>query len=264
MLGIEGVVGADQVGAHDRGRVSHRVEGHITIRKYPGILGRAIPADDPDILKLSDLAAKRIAAPRSSFPRILFPVLSAKGKIDLTRVRWQNLSPKELLPALIRGSVDAVASSAMVAHQYRAEAAKIGRRVTVLPLADAGVNPYSLVFAAPQEFIEKNPALARAFVRATARGTAAALERPRDALKAFLKANPAALPARTRAEWRTAHGLIYSPGDRGAEFGKFTRPRIEEMRRNLARLRTLRTISSTIGVYSNALMPAIRPRPGSL
>jgi len=215
----------------------------------------------PDISQLFDLAGKRIAAVRSSFSRFLFPALSAKGKIDLAKVHWQNLPPKSLLPALVRGKIDAVASSTMVAYQYRTAAQKKGKRLFILPLADAGVNPYSLILATSQEFIEKSSVLVRAFVRATAQGTAAALERPREALMAFLKVNPAALPARVGAEWRVAHSLIYSPQSSGPGFGKFSHSRIEEMRNILARLQRLQTIPSTIGVYSNAFMPSIRPLP---
>ncbi len=217
-----------------------------------------------EIGRIADLAGKRIAAPRSSLPRILFPRLAGKGKINLKEVRWISLAPAELLPALISGKVDAVASSRMAAHQYRVAAAKKGGALSVLPLADAGVNIYSLVLAAPKSFITKNPGLAKSFVRATAEGMAAALERPGAALETFLKANPAVIHARARSEWRVAHSLIYPPEARRSPLGRFERSRVEEMRRTLSRIRNLRTISSSINVYSNEFVPALRPRPGSL
>ena len=216
------------------------------------------------IRRIADLAGKRIAAPRSSLPRILFPRLAGEGKINLKEVHWVSLAPAELMPALIAGKVDAVASSTMVAHQYRVAASKKGGALSVLPLADAGVNIYSLVLAAPKAFITKKPGLAKSFVRATAEGVAAALERPGAALKIFLKANPAAIRPRARAEWRVAHSLIYPLEARRSPLGRFERSRIEEMRKILTRIRNLRTVSSSIDVYSNELVPALRPRPGAL
>ena len=213
------------------------------------------------IRRLSDLAGRRVAAPRSSLPRLLFPGLRAGAKLDLRKVSWLSLPPAELLPALIGGKADAVASSAMVAFQYRAAAREKGESLTVLPFAEAGVNPYSLVLAAPKTFIQKNAALAKAFVRATAEGVAAALERPGPAFEIFIQANPALIPERAKAEWRVAHSLIYPPEARGAALGVFQKDRVEKTRKSLARIRNLQTVSSSIGVYSNDLLPRLRPRP---
>ncbi len=216
-----------------------------------------------DISRLSDLNGKRIAAPRSSFPRIMFPGLEPAGKMNLKKISWVNLPPGELLPALISGKVDAVATSLMNSYQYWVAARKRGKDITHLPFAGAGVNPYSLVLASPKSFITKNPKLAKAFVHATAEGVAAALERPGEALKAFLKLNPAADPERSRAEWREAHKLMYLPGRGSAALGKFNRNRVEKMRKFLARIGNFRNTSTSIDIYSNDLLPMLKPQPGT-
>lgn len=216
----------------------------------------------PDISRLSHLNGKRIAAPRSSFPRIMFPALETEGKVNLKKISWVNLSSGELLPALITGKVDAVASSLMNGHQYRTAALKRGKDITHISYASAGVNPYSLVLASPKFFIAKNPKLAKNFVHATAKAMAAALERPRAALKAFLKRNPAADPDRSRAEWREAHKLMYPRGRGGVPLGKFNRNRVEKMRKFLARIGNFRNTSTSVDIYSNDLLPILRPQPG--
>ncbi|MBT3434233.1 MAG: ABC transporter substrate-binding protein [Nitrospinaceae bacterium] len=215
----------------------------------------------PDISSLSDLNGMRIAAPRSSFPRIMFPALKTAGKVNLKKISWVNLSPRDLLPALITGKVDAVASSLMNDYQYRAAARRKGKDITPLPFYGAGVNPYSLVLATPKSFINKNPKLAKAFVHATAKGMAAALERPEAALKTFIKLNPAADPSRSRAEWRAAHKLMYRPGSGDTTLGKFDRNRVERMRIFLTRIRNFRNTSTSIDIYSNDLLPILRPQP---
>ena len=117
---------------------------------------------------------------------------------------------------------------------------------------------------APKSFISKKAGLAKSFVRATAEGMAAALERPSAALRVFLKANPATVPDRVRAEWRTAHSLIYPPSARGKALGKFDTGRMKRMRKFLMRLQTFRAVPSTFGIYSNHLLPSLRPKPKSL
>ena len=44
----------------------------------------------PDISSLSDLNGMRIAAPRSSFPRIMFPALKTAGKVNLKKISIDN------------------------------------------------------------------------------------------------------------------------------------------------------------------------------
>jgi len=217
-----------------------------------------------DIRRLADLANKRIAAPRASFPRVAFPELGRGAKIDLARLRWHSLTPDELLPALIEGRVDAVAASTLVAFQYRQAARARGKDVAVFPYAEAGVNPYSLILVSMDSVQAKDPELVKAFVGATAEALAAAVERPREALQVFLKGNPALGPDRVGAEWRAALGLIYPPEARQAGLGHFDENRLKQMNTLLGRIRSLRLESPLAALYTNAHVPALKPRPGTL
>ena len=217
-----------------------------------------------DIRGLADLAGKRLAAPRTSFPRVLFKELGARGKINLKKIRWLNLSPGELLPALVEGKIDAVASSTMVAHQYRKAARRKGKKIAVYPYADAGVNPYSLLLISMESVLAKDPTAAAAFVRATAEGLAAALERPREAFRVFLRGNPGQEPERARAEWREALSLIHPKGAGSAGLGQFEKGRMENTRKILSGIRNLRPGTSSADLYTNRLLPVLRPKPGSL
>jgi len=217
----------------------------------------------PDIGKLADLADKKIAAPRSSFPRLLFPELKSGGKVDLARVRWQDLTPEQLLPALIEGKVDAVAASTLVAHQYRLAASQKGRELALFPYAEAGVNPYSLLLVSMDSVLAKDGPLVRSFVQATAEGLAAAIARPREALQAFLKSNPALGPERIGDEWREALLLIYPPEARRAGLGRFEEARLDEMQALLGRVRNLRLDAPLSKIFTNDFVPLLRPSPGS-
>ncbi len=217
-----------------------------------------------DIRGLADLAGKRLAAPRASFPRVLFKELGARGKINLKKVRWLNLPPGELLPALVEGKIDAVASSTLMAYQYREAARGNGKKIAAYPYADAGVNPYSLLLVSMESVLAKDSTAAAAFVRATAEGTAAALERPREALRIFLKGNPGQEPDRAKAEWREALALIHPKEAGRAGLGQFEKGRMEDTRQILSGIRNLRPGASSADLYTNRLLPVLRPKPGSL
>ena len=87
---------------------------------------------------------------------------------------------------------------------------------------------------------------------------------PSDSLRVFLKANPATAPDGVRAEWRTAHSLIYPPAARGKALGRFDMGQMKRMRKFLMRLQTFRAVPSTFDIYSNRLLPSLRPKPKSL
>lgn len=216
----------------------------------------------PDIRDFTDLAGKQIGAPRSSFPRVLFKELGARKKVDLKKVRWLNLSPGDLLPALAGGKVDAVATSTLAAYPYRQAARKKGKSLAIFPYAGAGVNPYSLLLVSVDSVLNRDPEMAAAFVRATAEGTADALSNPRKALGLFLKKNPGQDPDRAEAEWRGALSLIYPEQARKAGLGKFEETRIENMRKILGGIRNIGPTPSS-SLYTNELLPVLRPRVGS-
>lgn len=217
--------------------------------------------DRPDLRALSDLNGKRLAAPKASFPRVLFPQLAKAAGIKLATLHWLDLTPGELLPALVEGRADAVASSSLVAYPYREAARRKGKNIRIFPYAEAGVNPYSLVLTSTDTFLAKEPRRAKAFVRATVQAVAAALENPRQAFRVFFKMNPTLGEKRLGAEWRAALPLIYPAEARRAGLGHFQQERLQQMRQMLAQVRNLSTGIPLERFYTNDLVPNLRPRP---
>ncbi|OGL58243.1 MAG: hypothetical protein A3J27_02930 [Candidatus Tectomicrobia bacterium RIFCSPLOWO2_12_FULL_69_37] len=215
----------------------------------------------PDIQKLADLAGKGVGAPRASFPRLLFPELRLGPAFDLAKIRWRDLTPDHLLPALIEGNVDAVAASTLVAHQYREAAAKAGKEIAVFPYAAAGVNPYGLVLVTTEAQIAKDAALVGALAGAVARAAAASLSRPAEALQAHLKENPALGPERNGAEWREAMALIYPPEARRAGLGRFEAGRLQAFQSLMEKIRGLKLDAPSTRVFTNQYLPVLRPSP---
>lgn len=216
----------------------------------------------PDIRKLGDLAGKAVGAPRASFPRLIFPELGLGPRFDLGKIRWQNLTPDQLLPALLEGKVDAVAGSTLVAHQYREAASKAGKEIAVFPYADAGVNPYGLLLVTTEAQIAQDAGLVKALAGAVAQAAAASLARPADALQAHLKVNPALGPGRTGAEWREAMALIYPPEARRAGLGRFEEARLKELQALMEKTRGLKLDAPLSRAFTNQFLPPLpRPRP---
>ena len=214
----------------------------------------------PDLQRLPDLAGKVIGAPHASYPRLLFPELRLGPAFDLGQVRWRNLSPDELLPALLEGKVDAVAASALVASQYRAAAELVKKDISMFPYAGAGVNPYGLVLVTTEDQIKRDSARVRAMAAAVAHAAAAALSRPGDALRAFQKENPVSAPARSASEWEEAAKLI-RPSARPAGLGRFDGARLEEFQALMAKLLNRRLDVPIGSVFTNRFLPGPAPTP---
>ncbi|MDA1000022.1 MAG: ABC transporter substrate-binding protein [bacterium] len=211
-----------------------------------------------------DLKSKKIAAPRASFPRIIFPGLQPQTGLDPAQVLWQNLRPESLLPALISGQVDAVVSSTIAAYQYHEAARLAGKSIAVFPYARAGLNPYSLLLNTKDSLVEKQPELVRDFIRATAEALAAAIEQPRKALSTFLQVNPELGEKRIAAEWSAALALTYPASARHIGLGLFDRKRMENMKALLIQTRKLKIETPISHYFTNDLLPRLRPVPGNL
>jgi putative hydroxymethylpyrimidine transport system substrate-binding protein len=93
-----------------------------------------------------------------------------------------------LVPPLLRGSVDAVIGTYWVWEKVQIELE--GKTVNVIRLTDHGVPDfYESVLITSDGIVRKNPALIRRFLRASGRGWKFVMDRPEEALQILLKKN---------------------------------------------------------------------------
>ncbi|HEX2097169.1 MAG TPA: ABC transporter substrate-binding protein [Solirubrobacterales bacterium] len=147
---------------------------------------------------IADLRGKTIATAGIPYQDAYLETILSRAGLAPSDVKTVNVG-YGLLPALVGGRADA-----MLGGFRNVEGVDLrlrGKAPVVTPVDRLGVPTYDeLVLVANRESLEDDPERVRVFLAALARGTAAAIERPNEAVKALLDANPDLDPRLTRAE----------------------------------------------------------------
>jgi putative hydroxymethylpyrimidine transport system substrate-binding protein len=157
---------------------------------------------------IADLRGKTIATAGIPYQDAYLRTILARTSLSPSDVRTVNVG-FGLLPALAGGRADA-----MLGGFRNVEGVDLrlrGLDPVVTPVDQLGVPSYDeLVLVARRDRLEEDPEEIRLFIAALARGTAAAIERPNEALAALLEANPDLEPKLTRAELAATLPLLDS------------------------------------------------------
>jgi putative hydroxymethylpyrimidine transport system substrate-binding protein len=130
---------------------------------------------------IADLKGKTIAIPGLSFQRAFLANVLARGGLTLDDVEVRKVG-NDLVPNLVRGKADAIFGGS--ANLEGADLRARGFAPVITPVRSLGIPDYDeLVLVARADRVEEEPDVMRDFAVAVARGSAAAAERPHEALK---------------------------------------------------------------------------------
>lgn len=140
---------------------------------------------------VADLKGKTIAIPGLPFQRKFLEYVLAREGLTSADVTIEDVG-YELVPALVSGRADAIFGGTWNLEGAELEAR--GEHPVITHAEDLGLPAYDeLVVIARTERLSEEPRLARDFMSAVERGTAAAVEKPEsllDALAGAVEANP--------------------------------------------------------------------------
>jgi NitT/TauT family transport system substrate-binding protein len=131
------------------------------------------------IRTLKDLAGKQVITSASDSSRTFFPALAAANGFDASKVKLLNVSSESKTRVFIAGRGDAMLNFASEAFAVK----KGGVQAKLFRYADNGINVISQGLFTSSDYIKKNAAAVRAFVRASMRGVAYAKNHPTQAVK---------------------------------------------------------------------------------
>ena len=142
------------------------------------------------IEKPKDLEGKKLGAPAGDAPRRLFPVFAKAAGIDATKVTWVSMDAPLREPTLIKGDVDAITGFYFTAFLNLTAAKVPATDIIAFRYSDYGLDLYGNGVMAPPAWIEKNPDVVRAFLRALVKGWKDTLANPDEAIAILLKREP--------------------------------------------------------------------------
>jgi putative hydroxymethylpyrimidine transport system substrate-binding protein len=132
---------------------------------------------------IADLKGKTIGIPGVPFQKAFLKTVLAQAGLTLNDVKVKNVR-YDLVPALVSGRADAIFGAS--ANIEGIELESQGEKPVITPVQDLGIPDYEEdVVIARKDLVAKDPQLIRDFMSAVARGTAAAVENPNEALNAI-------------------------------------------------------------------------------
>jgi NitT/TauT family transport system substrate-binding protein len=146
------------------------------------------------IVKPADLKGKTIAAPQGDASFQVFPLFAKRNGLDPQSINWKTVTPDLRETMLLRKQADAVTGHILTVRLNLMSAKIDLSQVHFMPYADYGVDLYGQVLVAKADWLEKNPAIARAMIIGTVKGFNDMIADPAAAVASVSKRDPLIKP----------------------------------------------------------------------
>lgn len=143
-----------------------------------------------NIREPKDLIGKKIGAPAGDAARRLWPLLAQNTGLDPNSVEWITLEPAQREAALARGEVDAISGfySTMWFGLVRNRVSR--NDIVTLRYSDFGLALYGNAIISTKGYLDANPEVAKAFLRALSRAWRDTVAEPKAAIEILKSLNP--------------------------------------------------------------------------
>ncbi len=142
-----------------------------------------------NITKPTDLAGKTIASPPGASSRVMFPTFAAVNKIDVSKIKWLDVTPQLRETMLKQGQADA--TTALITDVAGLKHLNIsGDEISIMKFSDYGVNLYGHAILTTPEFAAKHPDTIKKIVHGVAEALRASIANPSLAIASLKKRDP--------------------------------------------------------------------------
>ena len=135
---------------------------------------------------IQDLSGKKLGAPVGDAPRRLWPVLAEQVGIEADAVEWVTMEPKLRESFLLQGNTDAISGFIYSMIPSLTKVGKTSDDLTVFYYTDNGLDFYGNAILVKESFLESNPEVVQAFLKAYLRGFQETLKDPTNGLDSVM------------------------------------------------------------------------------
>lgn len=144
------------------------------------------------ISKPKDLEGKKLGAPAPDGAYAQWPIFVKANGIDASKVTIENVGFPVREPMLAAGQVDAITGFSFSSYINLKDRGVPADDITVLLMADHGVNLYGNAIIVNPKFAEEKPEAVKAFLRAFTKGMQETIKSPETAVDSVIKRNDVA------------------------------------------------------------------------
>ena len=138
------------------------------------------------------LEGKTLGAPQADGAFGQWPVFHKVAKIDTSKIKLENVGFPVREPMLAAGQVDAITGFSFSSYINLKDRGVAVDDITVLLMADYGVNLYGNAIIVNPKFAAENPTAVKGFLRAFIKGLKDTVKNPSSAVDSVLKRNDVA------------------------------------------------------------------------
>ncbi|WP_043829481.1 ABC transporter substrate-binding protein [Muricoccus aerilatus] len=176
------------------------------------------------------VAGKRLGAPEGEGSRMLFPAFSRVAGIDASGVRWTSMAANLRDTMLAQGQVDAVTGFLFTTYFNLVGLGTAESDIVAWPYAENGLDIYGSALVARADWLDKNPQVAAAFVRASVEGLKMLIAEPDAGMASLKKREPLFDEALEKRRWgMTYERSILTPNVKAGGTGVLDNARAETL-----------------------------------
>ena len=181
-----------------------------------------ITTTDRGIRSLKDLKGKTIATSPFSSSNFFLPLVLSQAGVPIESVKIERVEAATLTPLLVQGRVDGSILWSPDEAFVAPIAAKVGKKVLVVPYSETGFNMYGLAVAASSQVIETKPDLVRRFVEAIYESHMIMRDDPGAGAQALARAEPQVDASYAKREAELTNELMFNEISKRDGFGAFS------------------------------------------
>jgi NitT/TauT family transport system substrate-binding protein len=136
------------------------------------------------------LEGKKLGTPEGGLAFAYWKIFAKANGLDESKITFQQIGEAVREPMLAAGELDAVTGLSFVSYIDLVNRGVPKSDVTLMLMADYGLDLYGRSVIASAKFTAESPEAAKGFVRALAKGMRETIARPEAAIASVLKRNP--------------------------------------------------------------------------
>ncbi|MBI2880039.1 MAG: ABC transporter substrate-binding protein [Candidatus Tectomicrobia bacterium] len=210
--------------------------------------------------KPTDFRGKKFGGFEADVVRIIFPAFAQANGFQGSDVEWISMPPAAKVPSLLSGRVDAITNFVTDAPAIVASGQKVNLEISIMRMADHGVDLYSNGLLAADGRVQTNKDQAGRFVRASMKAWAWAVEHPKETIDIFSAQTPTLARAIAEKQLAVAIDLLLSDHSKTYGIGHIDEEKMRKTIEVLAKYMKLPRTPSTSEVYTNQFLPKLIPR----
>ena len=144
------------------------------------------------VVKPKDLEGKKLGAPAPDGAYAQWPIFVKANGIDASKVTIENVGFPVREPMLAAGQVDAITGFSFSSYINLKDRGVAADDITVLLMADYGVNLYGNTIIVNPKFAAEKPEVVKAFLRAFTKGMQETVKNPSTSVDSVIKRNDVA------------------------------------------------------------------------